>query len=206
MTRVLIVEDQPIVQRMMEEIITESGKYIIIGSIENAQNAIAFCMAESVDLILMDVCTSGGESGLDAAVKIKDKYPAVKIIIVTSMPEESFVRKAEGAGCESFWYKDDGRRLVEVMDRTMDGEFVYPETRPNLDIGFTKSMDFTVREIEVLRELVNGYSYKEVAQELGIKERTVKQHISNMLSKTGHKNTMQLVVDVVNQKLIIPGY
>ncbi|MDX9917787.1 MAG: response regulator transcription factor [Gudongella sp.] len=206
MYRVLIVEDQRIVQKILEETISQSEEYKIIGTIENAQNAIAFCLAGKIDLILMDVCTAEGESGIDAAKKIKRDFPNIKIVVITSMPEESFIRKAKEAKCDSFWYKDDSDGLLEVMDKTMKGANIYPEETPLLDIGYASSVNFTARELEVLRELVNGFSYREVANELDIKERTVKQHISNMLSKTGYKSTMQLVVDVVNKNLIIPGY
>ncbi len=206
MIRVLVVEDQRMVRQLFEETIERSGRYSLVASIENARNAIAFCMTGQVDLILMDVFTAQGENGIEAAKTIKERYPQVKIIIITSLPEESFVRKARQASCDSFWYKEDGQELLQLMDRTMAGECLYPDRTPVLDIGLASSVEFTARELDVLRELVNGHSYKEVADQLGIGERTVKQHISNMLMKTSYKNTLQLVVDVVNQKLIIPGF
>lgn len=206
MIRVLVVEDQRMVRQLFEETIERSGRYSLVASIENARNAIAFCMTGQVDLILMDVFTAQGENGIEAAKTIKERYPQVKIIIITSLPEESFVRKARQASCDSFWYKEDGQELLQLMDRTMAGERLYPDRTPVLDIGLASSVEFTARELDVLRELVNGRSYKEVADQLGIGERTVKQHISNMLMKTSYKNTLQLVVDVVNQKLIIPGF
>ena len=65
----------------------------------------------------MDVVTRGGESGLDAAERIKRTFPQMKIIIVTSMPECSYLSRAREIGVESFWYKEEQREsLLDVMD------------------------------------------------------------------------------------------
>ena len=89
MTKVLIVEDQKMAQENMEAIVQSSADYILAGTISNAADAELVCMHKPVDLILMDVCTELNSNGLDAAQRIKQKYPDIKIIIVTSMPEFS---------------------------------------------------------------------------------------------------------------------
>ena len=207
MIRVLIVDDQRTGRQILEEYIAELEGYSLVHSIENASMAELYCARGKIDLILMDVCTAHGESGLVAAAKIKKLYPPIKIIIVTSMPEHSFIEKAKQAGCESFWYKDVGHeKLTDVIKRTMTGESVYPEHTPTLHIGLAKSVEFTPRELEVLRELVGGSSYKEISEDLGISENTLKSHIKSLLSKSGYKSTLQLAVDVVDKKLILPGF
>ncbi len=207
MVNVLIVDDQRTGRHVLEECVTNTDGYTLVRSIENASMAELYCERGEIDLILMDVCTAHGESGLKAAEKIKQLYPDIKIIIVTSMPEHSFIKKARQAGCESFWYKDVGdETLSEVMCRTMAGESVYPEDTPVLDIGLAKSVEFTPRELEVLRELVNGSSYKEIADELGISENTLKTHIRSLLQKSGYKSTLKLAVDVVDKRLVLPGF
>jgi two-component system vancomycin resistance associated response regulator VraR len=170
MTRVLIVDDQRTAREVMEIAVKQSNKYSVERTIVDAGNAYLHCMNGTVDLILMDVYTLDGENDIEAAAKIKKDFPRIKIIIVTSMPEESFIRKAREAGCESFWYKDVGvEDLLSVMDRTMAGESVYPDDAPVIKIGLAKSTEFTKRELDVLRELVNGRSQKDTADILGIK-------------------------------------
>ena len=88
-----------------ESQIAKSERYVLYASIENAANAEIACLRGSVDLILMDVCTADEESGLKAAAKIKQYNPKIKIIIMTSMPEHSFIQKAKACGCNGFWYK-----------------------------------------------------------------------------------------------------
>lgn len=180
---------------------------MLIGTLENAANAEIVCTRGNVDLILMDVCTVDDESGLEAAAKIKKHHPDIHIIIMTSMPEYSFLQKARDAGCNSFWYKEYGEtELLDVMDRTMRGERVYPDETPMVSIGNINSHELTERELIVLRQLALGYKYEEIAHNLDITTNTVKYHIKNLLTKTGYRSTLQLVVDVVSKKLILPKF
>jgi len=147
------------------------------------------------------------ESGLVAAEKIKKTMPQIKVIIVTSLVECSFIDRARKAGVESFWYKDAGKEeLLEVMDRTMKGESVYPDTPPVVMIGTAKSCDFTPGELAVLRLVVEGESYKKIAESLCISPETVKWHIKNMLQKTNFDSKTKLAVAVTKKNLIINGF
>ena len=207
MTRVLIVDDSVTVRTLFESIIEGSSEYTLAGSLENAKAALPFCMRSPVDLILMDVYTKDRENGLEAAREIKKEFPDIKIIISTSLPEESFLDKARDAGCESFWYKEVGELgLLDIMNRTMRGESVYPDSTPTVSVGLAKSVEFTPMEMKVLRELCNGKLNKDIAKELCMSENTVKFHINNMLQKAGYSNRYQLAIDAVEQKLIVPGF
>ena len=85
--KVMIVEDQTMPRELFELRIQASEHFETALSIDNAALADVYCLRLPVDLILMDVITRGGESGLDAAARIKRAFPQIKIIIVTSMPE-----------------------------------------------------------------------------------------------------------------------
>ena len=111
------------------------------------------------------------------------------------MPELSFINQAREIGIESFWYKEiQEQPLLEIMDRTMDGESVYPSISPTVAMGNCLSTEFTDREVEILRELVGGASNREIADKLCITENTVKMHITNMLQKTGFHSRLELAV------------
>ena len=148
MKRVLIVEDQKMAQENMEAIIRSSENYALAGIIPNAADTELFCMRSSVDLILMDVCTARDENGIDACAVIKKKYPHIKVIIVTSMAEHTFLEKARKAGADSFWYKDASHgELLTVMDRTMEGSCVFPDKTPEVRLGLTTSYELTQSEL-----------------------------------------------------------
>lgn len=106
MKQILIVEDQRMPRNYMEHILSDSGRYELAASISSAELAIIKCQRQHIDLILMDVCTAGNKDGIDAAAEIKQQFPQVKIIIVTSMVEIGYLQRAKAAGVDSFWYKD----------------------------------------------------------------------------------------------------
>lgn len=190
---VLIVEDQDIPRELFEIFINASEDFNHLLSISNASAALSFCQNNRVDLILMDVMTELGHSGLDAAEEIKRQFPYIRIIIVTSMPEYSWLERARRIGVDSFWYKD-GRRdsILDVMRRTMAGERIYPDETPLIRIGNATNHEFTDRELDVLKELTTGDTNAEIAERLHISIGTVKSHIGHLMEKTGFKTRTEL--------------
>jgi len=204
MIRVLIVEDDPMARQLLEIYVEKSGSYTLAQSVESAAFAELCCRAQQVDLILMDVCTALNASGLEAAEKIKQEFPYIKIIIITSQPECSFLDRAQAAGVDSFWYKSGtAEDLVAVMDRTMAGERVYPASTPPLQLGDVTSDRLSDRELEVLRELVAGEPDAAISEKLHMSLRTVKAHIQSMRDKTGFRNRTELAVRAREIGLII---
>lgn len=207
MINVLIVDDSRIARKMMEYELEGMSGYNILTFIEDAQNAMPICMKSQVDLILMDVCTAGDSSGLVAADEIKKRFPQIKIIITTSMPEYTFIEKAKQAGCESFWYKDYGNvSLKDVIEKTMAGENVYPDKTPDVDIYGVPISKFTPAQLRVLRELAMGLSQEEVAKKLCLSRSVIKGHISHMCDKTNTSKTLQLVTEAIEKRVILPKY
>lgn len=207
MVNVLIVEDSRISREMFERQLAAMPGYKVTASIENAANAEIVCLSDRIDLVLMDICTADDESGLKAAARIRKGHPDIRIIMMTSMPEQSFIRKAEAAGCNSFWYKEDGAvSLTEICEATMAGKRVWPEEVPAVTIGAVRSDELTVREMDVIRGLAGGKKYEEIAMELNVSPNTVKYHMKNILQKTGFRSTVQLVAEVVGKRLILPKY
>ena len=167
MYNVLIVEDDPMARKLLENFVATSENYHLVPSLDSAAMAELYCMTNRVDLILMDVCTAMDVSGIEAAAKIRKNYPHIKIIIITSQPEYSYITQARQIGVESFWYKEPtAEALLKMMDRTMAGESIYPDSAPVTRLGAALSNDFTERELEVLRELVSGKTDAAIADTL----------------------------------------
>ena len=202
--KVMIVEDQTMPRQLFELRVQSSERFEVAISIDNAAMADIYCLKYPVDLILMDVITRNGESGLDAAARIKRAFPKIRIVIVTSMPEYSYLSRARAIGVESFWYKEGQREsLMEIMERTMNGESIYPDATPELRLGLASSYDFTERELEVLREMTGGDTNQEIAERLHMSVATVKTHILNMLGKTGFRNRTELAVRARESGLVV---
>ena len=204
MTKVLIVEDQRMAQENMEAIIKASESYTLAGIIPNAADAELFCMRESVDLVLMDVCTARDESGIEACGVLKKKFKKIKVIIVTSMAEHTFLEKAREARADSFWYKDASHgELISVMDRTMAGEHIFPDKTPEVKLGLTTSYELTHFELNVLRSLMQSTSDEDAANMLGCTKANIRWHVGKILEKTGYRTRMELLIAVAQKNLII---
>lgn len=204
MINVLIVEDQKMVQENLETIIRHSSNYSLVGTISNAADAELFCMSETVNLILMDVCTSEDENGIDAAYVIKRRFPKIKVIIITSMPEYSFIAKAKAAMVDSFWYKEaSSGELLDVMDRTMNGHHIFPEKTPTVQLGLCSSNDLTSYELEVIRALMQSTTDEEAAKMIKCSKANIRWHLGKILDKTGYRSRMELLIAVAQKKLVI---
>lgn len=202
--KVMIVDDQSISRHLFELYIQNSDKFEVTFSIESAGVADVYLLKNKVDLILMDILMNDGSNGLDAAEKIKKQYPDVKIVAVTSMPEYSWMKRAREIGVESFWYKEaDETSILEVMERTMKGESVYPDKAPTVKLGLADSSEFTERELEVLRIITTGAHNSKIAEILNISEHTVKSHVRNMLSKTGFESRTELAIQARVSGIVI---
>ena len=200
---VLIVEDQAMPAQLFKHFIETSDNYKLVDCINFASFAELYCVSKPIDLILMDVVTADGASGLEAANKIKKKYPKIKIIIVTSMPECSYIKRAKKIGVEGFWYKESKEGILPIMEKVMQGERVYPKETLPVQIGHSSSKEFTEKELEILRFMTGGYSNIEIAKKLSVSPGVIKNHVANMLMKTGFRSRTQLAVRARETGLVI---
>lgn len=204
--RVLIVDDQMIPRQLFENTVAMSDRYTLTAALDSAAMADAWCAGGLVDLIIMDIVTNDGTSGLEVARRIKRSYPEIRIVLVTSMPDALFLKQAREIGADSFWYKElQSAPLLEVMDRTMAGERVWPEHPPEKLLGTAKSSEFTDRELDVLRLLASGMSDREIAEQLHLSFNTVRYHVDNLMRKTGQGSRTGLAVSAVLSGIIVPG-
>lgn len=194
--KVLVVDDQYVARSFFEIHVEMAKKYELATSLANAEEAVAWCMEHPVDLVIMDVMMKYGLDGLTCARTIKNNNPDIKIIIATSTAESRWIEKAKKANIDSFWFKEySDIPLTELMDRTMMGESVYPDSQPNPAFGEITKYDLSERELEVLRELTGNLTNDEIAENLHISPYTVKRHIENILAKTGYKSRVELAVN-----------
>lgn len=202
--RVLIVDDENMHRQLFSMIIKASEQFELAGELSKASMAVNFCRSNNVDLVLMDVVMKDGINGLQAAEEIKAYNPDIKILVVTSMPEVTFLRRAKEIGVDSFWYKEvEDKPLLDVMVKTMEGEHIYPDNVPTVELGLAKNTDITEREWDVLRELVYGLSNQEIAERLDMSVNTVKFHLSSLMSKTGCVSRTELAIRAAQSGLIV---
>ena len=205
MTRILIVDDHESMRDSLRTAFEEIPDFTVVGGISSAAYAIAHCEKLHPDLVMMDVCTENGASGLTATRQIREKYPDIKIIVMTAFDEVTYAPRAKDAGAHAFVYKSKSLVFfIETVKKVMNGEEYFPEPRK---IPIPKGeAPLTAREMEVLRLLCRHMTSREIAEELYISENTVKYHKANMLAKTGFLKTVDLAFYMISNGWINPLY
>jgi len=205
MYKVLIVDDHEFVCDSLAYALTSTDAFEVAGKLPSAAQAERYCKELRPDLVLMDVCTEGGASGLDAAKAIRGKFPRIKIIVMSGFDEITYASRAKEAGAHAFVIKSRSMDFfAQAAAAVMRGETYFPQEKmiptPEGEIPLTR------REQEVLRLICRCLTNKEIAKELFISEGTVKYHKANMMAKMGFTKSAELAIYVVSNGWINPLY
>lgn len=150
MIEVLLVEDQAMLRESLACAINAQEDMHVAASLADATEAPERAARLGCGLVLMDVCTENGSNGIVAARRIKEADPTVRVVIMTGMPEVTFVEQAKAAGVDSFVYKNVGiGELMAVMRSTASGYQTFPQKTP--DSIFSGTASLTDVEIQILR-------------------------------------------------------
>ena len=200
--RVIVVEDQAMLRESLSFAMASQSDMDVVGAFADAADVVGAVDRLHPDLLLMDVCTENDSSGIVAARKVKQAHPEVRVVIMTGMPEITFVKQAQEAGVDSFVYKNVGTAdLLGVLRSTMDGYSTFPQKQTG---QFSGAMALSEEEIAILRLVCETKTRKEIAAELLLSEGTVKRRISEILAKTGYESILKLAVHVVSNGYVVP--
>ena len=203
--KVLIVDDHVSVQESLTAVFSKVEEFTVVGCIPSAAFAEAYCGKLEPDIVIMDICTENGASGLVAAQELRAKYLTMKIIIMTAFDEITYMPRAKEAGADAFIYKSKSLdHFVEVAKGVLRGEQYFPEPK-RLPVPSGEA-PLTEREMEVLRLICRHMSSKEIGEELFISENTVKYHKANILAKTGFSKAIDLAFYMISNGWINPLY
>ncbi|MBJ2328806.1 response regulator transcription factor [Schaalia cardiffensis] len=198
---VLIVEDQMLLLDSLVRTINAHESLRVVGGLTSALDAVEACLRLRPDLLLMDVCTDGGASGLAACREVTTAVPATRVVLMTAMPDFSFPEQARAAGAASFIYKDvSSTELTAVLLSTAEGYSTYPARSTTPFLGYNELSD---REIAVLRETCAGRTRAEIAEKFGLSENTIKSNISSILTKTGFRSITRLALYAISSGFIV---
>ena len=173
----------------------------VVGVTNDASKAPELCRELVPDLVLMDVVTENDSDGIAFAAQIRYELPDIKVVIMTAWPEITFVEEARKARAHSFMYKSAGNEhLLYVIRHTVKGVGIYPgpEDRPPFAVQFTE------KEIAVIRLVCDGKSRGEVVKELEITESAIRNIITSILDKSGFDSLSKFAIYAVSRGLIVP--
>lgn len=190
--RIIVVEDQNLVLDSLVYLLDGEPDFEVVKALTDANLVDAACEEQRPDVVLMDVCTENGSSGLKAAARLHRDFPDIKVIIMTGLPDLSFIDEARECGVFSFIYKNlNARDLTAVLHQTEKNYSTWP-TKPAMPIlGYN---ELSERELEVLRFYCRGISRQDIAAHYGLSENTVKGYVRSILSKTGYDSIAKLAM------------
>lgn len=206
MVNILIVDDHFIVREGIRLILETEEAYFVIGEAENGQQALSLLEIITPDLILLDL-NMPILDGLNFLKKLKSTGSTIPVIILTTYNENYLLLEAIELGATSYLLKDTGReKLFATIDATLRGEtLLQPEMLQLLLQAQSKKNEqsiFTKKEIHVLKALGRGLKNSEIANEMGIGERTVKSYLTSIYSKLEVKTRTQAIIVAIEQKYI----
>ncbi len=205
--KIMIVDDHPVVRSGMGTMLLAFDDLELIGEASSGSAALAKCQQGLPDVILMDVVMPGMD-GLETTRAILDRYPSVKIIMLTSFTIEDMVQDALEAGAIGYILKNVSiDHLVEAVRSAYNGQ---PTLSPEATLSLVKSKtgpldlkpDLTAREKQVLALMAEGLSNEEIADRLVISQATARHHVSACIRKLGAANRTDAAVIAVKHKLV----
>ena len=203
MINTILVEDDSYMQKHFSAILRSDKRFSIAGMFKDAFDVENRCGTD-IDLVLMDVLTLHKHSGLAAGKRIKERYPHIKIVIITSLIDPNVLSEAKRGAADSLWYKDHGtEELLDVIIRTMNGERIFPGSSPSVEMKNMLSGDISPIQIEILRHYIRGFTYREIADKFGLSVSGVRWNISDMIEKGGFNNKEELIATAIENKLVV---
>ena len=205
--RVLLVDDHTMVRRGLATFLKAFDDLLLAGEAATGEAAIQLCGRLMPDVVLMDLVMPGMD-GVETTRLIRQKYPTVKVIALTSFNEEGRVQSVLRAGAISYLLKDvSADELANAIRAAHAGRstlspaaaqaLIHTTVKPSA-LGY----DLTVREREVLALMVTGLNNSEIAAELGVSPSTIKSHVSHILTKFGVASRTEAVALAVRHHVI----
>jgi NarL family two-component system response regulator LiaR len=203
MIRVILVDDHHMVRMGLKAYLSTLPDIQVVGEAGTGEEAVRLAAELSPDVILMDLLMPGMD-GVEATRQVKQISPSTQVIVLTSYHEDEHIFPAIRAGALSYVLKDiDPDDLANAIRRANAGEAVInprvaarvvKELHSRREEAVNPFSELTNREMDVLRQIAAGKSNKEIASALVISEKTVKTHITNILSKLHLSDRTQAAV------------
>lgn len=209
--RILIADDHHVVRRGLAFFLKTQRDIEIIGEAGNGKEAVELARTLKPDLILMDLVMPEMD-GIQATKIIKSEMLEIKIMMLTSFSDQDHVIPALEAGASGYQLKDiEPDELINCIKKIIAGENqLHPKATSHLLANLSNKESneenlieqLTKRELDVLKEIARGKSNKEIASSLFITEKTVKTHVSNLLSKLELADRTQAALYAVKNQLV----
>ena len=208
--RLIIADDEMLIRTGLKIMLEASGNVEVLALAENGKAAFEACTIHRPDVVLMDI-RMPESNGIEGTKLIKEAFPEVKVLIVTTFQDTEYIVEAVQNGASGYLLKDsspdailDGIKVAlsgKVVMDTVISEALLTNTSVEKEESFdAEKWGLTTREVELIAQVAKGLSNKEIAQTLFLSEGTVKNNISTILSKLELRDRTQLVIFAYENK------
>ncbi len=210
MKRILLVEDQGIVRQGLKMIIEQDEEFDVVCEAENGLEALQLLEVHMVDIVLMDI-RMPMMNGIEAAHKVKKRWPDVKILMLTTFNDEDYAIESLKAGVNGFLLKtSDGPKLLDAIRSCLNGgmaihEQVAAKVMPKLlhkSEAKKIELPLTKRELEITKLVGLGKTNKEISKELFLSIGTIKNHITQILFKLELRDRTALAIFALKNDIL----
>lgn len=209
--KLIIADDEMLIRTGLKIMLEASGNVEVLALAESGRAAFESCKEHQPDVVLMDI-RMPESNGIEGTKLIKEAFPEVKVLIVTTFQDTEYIVEAVQNGASGYLLKDsspeailDGIKVAlsgKVVMDTVISEALLTNTTVEKPASFdAEKWGLTPREVELIQQVAQGLSNKEIAQTLFLSEGTVKNNISTILSKLELRDRTQLVIFAYENKL-----
>ncbi len=208
--KLLIADDHTLVRDGLQKIITMDESITIVGEASNGEEAISLALKTKPDIVLMDI-NMPGTNGIEATRQIREKTHEIAVIILTIHDDREYILELLNTGVSGYLLKDiSADELLEVIKKVAAGETIIDqriggklmeEWKDHASAQDIRNK-LSDRELEILKEIVQGESNKSIAEKLFISEKTVKNHTTNIFRKLEVNDRTQAVLYAIKHKLV----
>lgn len=206
-TRILIVDDHPLVRESLTTLIQQQPEFVVCGEAGTQEDAMAAIAATSPNLAIVDISLSRG-SGLDLVKEIKTLYPNLAIIVLSMHDESIYAERVVRAGARGYVMKKEStRKVIDAIRHVMNGElYLSPDIMNALAKKFVSGRlptsalpvdDLSDRELEVFRLLGQGYETREIAHSLDVSIKTIQTYCARIKEKLRIRNGTELLREAI---------
>jgi len=186
--KLLIVDDHKVVRDGIRFMLSDVEEVDVVGEAESAEAMLAVLETDPVDVVLLDI-RMNGMTGLEALEQISDRFPQVRVLMLSMHDQPGYVRRAVELGASGYLLKNVGRdELRTAIDAAVEGRTYIHHSlmEPLLEEMATtsgKTMRLSPREQQVLQLIADGSENKQIARELGLSEATVKTYVRGVFER-----------------------